>query len=945
MIFEGPEGALKAKPEIFSLPGDPKALALGQFDDDYPLDLAVGAGSELVIIHGRDRKLSLDEIRQAEVLPARVERRSFDFEIRSFAAADFTGENKISFALLSPDGTVYLTPAQARQTTRTKHKSKDVEVMGKWQGASQLACARVSTGPADDLLVLNRNYHQLNILKTGMAKPTASSASAAVRATATLDMDREPLTVLPMRLNTDALTDLVILSSGNGGPLVVKTTAAMTFTVTNTNDSGPGSLRQAILDANAHPGLDMITFSIPGAEVHTITPASPFPDITDAVTIDGTTQPGFAGNPVIELNGTNGSINGRLVFYYAADSSVRGLVINRSYGGIWLVYANTSMIEGNFIGTDATGTIAKANSAPGVVVEFSIDNRIGGTTSAARNIVSGNLTEGILISDDFATRGGNLIQGNFIGLNAIGTAAIPNRSGVVIEGSGFNTIGGTSAMARNVISGNGFGSFQFAEEDDGIDIVVSTGNRVQGNFIGTDATGTAALPNRRYGVNIFVASNNILGSVVAGAGNLISGNGFSGIDITDFFLDREIARGNLVQGNWIGTNVSGTAALGNSQDGVIINSGSHTTIGGAVGEANTIAFNGRNGVTVVAFKEGGFSSTSNTIRRNSIFSNGGLGIDLILTPFFIPSDSVISDGVTPNDPCDTDSGPNNLQNFPVLASAISTGLSTNVQGSLNSAPSTTFTIEFFSNAACDPSGFGEGQTFIGSTSVMTNANCNVAFNVALPVPAAAGQFITATATDPAGNTSEFSNCIPVCSITCPSNINVAAAASCPTQTAAIATFANPTFSGNCAIATVSCSPPSGSPFPVGTTTVTCSATDTSGNTAQCTFQVNVFSLCLQDETNPGNVVLVIPQTGDYIFCCGGVTVASGRGTLNAKGCIGSIEHNKGDRRVLIKWDTTAEGGNGAGTAILELGPNNIRCQITDKNMTNNTCQCSNQPAT
>jgi hypothetical protein len=158
-------------------------------------------------------------------------------------------------------------------------------------------------------------------------------------------------------------------------------------------------------------------------------------------------------------------------------------------------------------------------------------------------------------------------------------------------------------------------------------------------------------------------------------------------------------------------------------------------------------------------------------------------------------------------------------------------------------------------------------------------------------------------------------------------------------------YPNPTTAGTCAGASVACSPPPGSTFPVGATTVTCTATDASGNTAQCTFQVNVFSLCLQDETNPGNVVLINTQTGDYVFCCGGVTVASGRGTLNANGCIGSIEHNKGDRRVLIKWDTTAEGGNGAGTAILELGPNNIRCQITDKNMTNNTCQCSNQPAT
>jgi len=123
--------------------------------------------------------------------------------------------------------------------------------------------------------------------------------------------------------------------------------------------------------------------------------------------------------------------------------------------------------------------------------------------------------------------------------------------------------------------------------------------------------------------------------------------------------------------------------------------------------------------------------------------------------------------------------------------------------------------------------------------------------------------------------------------------------------------------------------------------VTCIATDASGNTASCSFSVTVFSFCLQDETNPGNFVLINAFTGDYIFYCNGVPIASGTGTLNVKGCQGSVLHVKGDRRVYMEWDTAAE-GKGKGTAIVQVGVNNTRCQITDKSMNNNTCTAMTQ---
>jgi len=177
-------------------------------------------------------------------------------------------------------------------------------------------------------------------------------------------------------------------------------------------------------------------------------------------------------------------------------------------------------------------------------------------------------------------------------------------------------------------------------------------------------------------------------------------------------------------------------------------------------------------------------------------------------------------------------------------------------------------------------------------------------------------------------------------ITCPGNIIVAAAASCPIATRAPANF-TVTASNDCGAVTSVCSPPSGSTFPVGTTTVTCTAIDASGNTAQCTFTVTAFGFCLQDETNPGNVVLVNAQTGDYFFCCGGEPIASGTGTLNARGCIGTIDSAKGDRKVHIEWDSSAKNGAGSGTAFVQKLSSKTVCQISDRNMSNNICQCSN----
>ena len=447
----------------------------------------------------------------------------------------------------------------------------------------------------------------------------------------------------------------------------------------------------------------------------------------------------------------------------------------------------------------------------GVVLFASSNNTVGGATSGAGNVVSGNNDVGISLDNG---SNNNIIQGNFAGTDVTATIGIPNVDfGIIVRGSSNNLIGGTGAGARNVCSGNGSSGINLFT---GIFANASSNNTVQGNYIGINATGTAAIPNGVSGLRINGGSNNTIGGTAAGAGNVVSGNpvGFA-------FLNN--GNGNTLQGNFIGTLSNGTTPLPNTGDGInIATNSSNNTIGGtAAGAANIIAFNGGAGINAL-------SGTANGVLTNSIFSNASLGIDLG------------GDGVTPNDAGDPDTGPDNLQNFPVLTSATpAPGPATTVQGTLNSTPGTAFRIEFFSNSACDPSGNGEGTTFLGFTNVMTDGSGNAPINVLLPV-VAAGNVIVGTATDPLNNTSEFSACITVspaaCTITCPPNQNASTA---PNQCGDVVNYPPPATTGACG--TVTCTPAAGSFFPRGVTTVSC----TTGAGPSCSFSVIV-----NDTQNP-----------------------------------------------------------------------------------------------
>jgi hypothetical protein len=676
--------------------------------------------------------------------------------------------------------------------------------------------------------------------------------------------------------------------------------------VTNTNDSGPGSLRQAILDLNADPDLTQITFAIPGGGVHTITPLSALPVITGPVVLDATSQPGWApGVLVIQLNGSSAGPSANGLSIQGGGTTVRGLVINGFAQSGIVLQSNGNTITGNFIGTNAAGNAASANSGDGVVINGGASGNTVGSQAGLGNVISGNAGNGISISGgdsntvvgnfigtdvsgnaavgngngilvssatntfvgnalpggrniisgnvsdgvDIVTANTNFVYGNFIGTNAAGTAAVGNGgNGMTINTRG-NFIGGPGASGRNVISGNGNHG-----------ILVSDSNVVEGNFIGTNASGSAALGNAGYGVAVMNAGCPI-GGTLPGAGNVISGNALGGV-----LISGAAAIGTSVFGNLIGTNAAGTSAVGNGGNGILINGGaescriggtaasarnvisgnigsgvvitdvgtsfnqvqgnligldvsgtlalansggvsisgsatSNTVGGSATGAQNVISGNLQHGVAisgsgtnsnqvagncigtdvncaapvgnlgdgvridsgaannvignsagnVIAFNGKGVvvtgdgTTVGNAIEGNVIFSNSGLGIDLN------------DDGVTNND-SSGHTGPNNFQNFPVLTSAVLNGSTTTVSGALHSAPNTSFHIEFFGTPACDGSGHGQGRSLLGTSTVGSDGSGDASLNFSFPTSLIGTGLVSATATDAAGNTSEFSAC-------------------------------------------------------------------------------------------------------------------------------------------------------------------------------------------
>jgi uncharacterized repeat protein (TIGR01451 family) len=543
-----------------------------------------------------------------------------------------------------------------------------------------------------------------------------------------------------------------------------------------------GSAQKQITGELSNPNA--IDFDILGMGLHTISPQSALPDVTAPVVIDGTTQTGFAGTALIVLDGIHvqGSASGLVL--KGGASTARALVIDDFFGnGILLSGAGGDLIAGCYIGVDATGAVAAGNGAlsgSGIEVNGTPDNTIGGTAASEGNIISGNRGLGIALE---SAGSGNVIEGNGIGVDASGANALPNNgpgiyavltaagntisgitpgAGNVISGnhgSGISltntgafliagneigtsasgasalpnqgdgidasaasaaaTIGGTTQAARNIISGNAMNGVLLGGTGDFTDLV-------QGNYIGPDAAGAIAMGNADSGIDIQGTPQNTIGGTVAHAGNLISANGTGTNPFRKDGITLESgspgASANLIQGNLIGTDLTGTANLGNAGYGIQLVHASNITIGGPVaGAANAIAFNRADGVRV----NGGID---NLITANAISANTGAGIGLI-------------------------QGGNEVQAAPILGfTPPSEGGEGTLAGTLAAAANGTYTIEIFSNSTVPAAGDEQGQTFLTAISVPTDGSGNGSFS--LPDPA---DVYTVTATDTAGNTSAFSN--------------------------------------------------------------------------------------------------------------------------------------------------------------------------------------------
>ena len=553
---------------------------------------------------------------------------------------------------------------------------------------------------------------------------------------------------------------------------------------------------------------DRIEFAIPGAGLHTIAVASDLPTSPRTSRSTATRRPGSSpptsttpAVPRIAIDATNAA---RGVDIGGDRAEVRGLAVHPAQSVGIFVEGREIVVAGNHVGINPAGTALRPNGDFGVEI-YGGDNVIGGPAAEDRNVIAGgeainvrvqggtgHVIEGNRIGtnaagtaglDNLGSYGamvdtggndvrdnliaaefvglellgdGNTVQGNLIGTNAAGTAAIPSGLGINVEGGDDNLIGGTTADAANVISGNAFGGLQI-EAGDATDpeeeIGPGTGNEVKGNFVGTDATATIAIPNGvgfgLAGVAITISDHNTIGGSEPGAGNVIAANDGEGL-----FIIGTGAENNDVLGNWIGTTPAGATNLGNGKSGVRIVDASRNRIGetGANGSQNTIAHNGEDGVSVL---QSAGIATGNAILRNAIFDNGGNAGDLAI--------DLAANGLTPNDALDADAGANALQNTPVITSSTSAG-GGKVTWTLASAATTSYRLEFFASDACDASGSGEAQRFLGATTVVTGATGHAGNSI--PAAVSAGEQVTMTATrlTAAGTpreTSEPSACVTV----------------------------------------------------------------------------------------------------------------------------------------------------------------------------------------
>ena len=780
LVFESPLGALRSEPERHVVSAPVTALAVERLDDDGWPDIAASAGDTVVVVSGRDRRLTLKREKRETVVAAAMTSLSFKNRITGLAVGDFVGrDRRAQLAVRGEDGEVTLVRRIDGEFRRSE--------LGMIPAEGQLTSARSSGLPGHDLVVTGSSIGRAELFHTESTKASGPGL-APVPAP-----DGAVTSVVTGKLNLDTRDDLILLSP-DGAVQVAASKSRIAIVVDTTDDIDNGgchyqgcSLREAIISANIQPAGSTITFDLPIGS--TIQPTSELPALTQpaSTVIDGTVGGGMitglsriqgdlagTGARGLVISGGNATIShfiiggfdstnlsygihldsddntitgcrigldltggmadpnstGVFVGSVAHDNTIGGaangdgnIISGNASKGVW-DNGSSSRIEGNLIGLSSSGNATVSNST-GIRAENSEGFRIGSAVPGGGNVISGNQFNGLTIdgsSDPFAVPA--LVLGNTIGLSPSGDVEFPNGdAGIDVEGSYSLTIGGPSSLAGNVISGNMF---------EGINLLAgSVDVQIQGNTIGTDPSGTIEMGNTD-GIRLDAAEESTIGGTVPGSGNLISGNRgsglYTGISSVAHHID---ILGNLIgpaiDGSWVESNFGITFA-----DGQIFNIGS-------IEAPNTIGMNQREGIKIIQ------DCVAISIGPNSIYGNGDLGIDLG------------DDGVTPNDPLDVDTGPNELQNFPEIEYV--DPVTGDVDFYVRSTPSSSFVVHFYESPFCHGSGHGEGRTYLGSMTVLTEATGEVSDQVTLG-PLTGGGVITATATGGYG-TSEFSMCFDI----------------------------------------------------------------------------------------------------------------------------------------------------------------------------------------
>ncbi len=943
LVYESYEGAVRAEPETIPLPAPATAMATGRLDAHPLIDLAVTAGDRLVIVPGRDRRLYTTGRLRDQAGKLSVQEVELPGPAETVAVGDFDGDVKDDVAVRLADGRLWL--RLAAETANPQSMALAGGPSGPAdKGGTRLVTAAVSSRPGRNLLLMEQSAGRLRLLMPEKGGPAPEPVD--------LEVAGRPVAVLPIFLNGDGLSDLVVLSEAPASLSVSETMPLATFTVNNPSDSGAGSLRSAITNANSNPGADMIVINIPFFLSHTITPLTELPAITEAATIDASPELLPSGAPGVVLSGSScGSACDGLTIN-TQDTIIRGLAVNNfSNSGVRIFFGTHNSVRACFIGVSPDGTTAAGNQY-GVLISDTNAPDVGGGSSADGNLISGNTAVGVYM---LSTTIDGVVQFSSIGMTRNGLSPLPNSAGVVLSGDdggvAFNTISGngdgvrisgrlnlvrfnvigtdptgvlavpnnngvrvsvqaeSNDIGQNRISGNGLSGVSIIDNStlslvrqnmiglkasdppeplpNGMGVTIdgaydntidsnyisgnlgpgvrirnqASNNDVDHNWIGIGDDLVTPVGNGGAGVQITDSSvNNVGGDHLEGTGNVISANSGPGV-----LIEGESA-GNKVNRNSIGTNVTGTAPLGNvigilikgasfdnrigvfastrniisgngtnliiQNDGLtrptsdqvehncfgtdasctmaLGSGGDNVVIRGAASvflESNVLGGNHTSGLRIIDSESVGLYSnsigigeagaalghsgpgvviegSSSRVRigsrfsksgslRNRIANNSGDGIqvlepaaDTFLEDNLIHANGGLginlgTDGPTPNDSLDADTGPNKGQNFPVLTAAATSGGNVTVEGTLHSTPDSSFLLDLYASTTCDPSGHGEGERSIGYGTVTTAADGNTPpFSFTFLSSVSPSEYITATATSQGttSDTSEFSAC-------------------------------------------------------------------------------------------------------------------------------------------------------------------------------------------